>query len=80
MLTYVHPKTGAEQRSGSQRTGAGILALLTVAAFTAASWLVERPPAPVPATAPATQFSADRAWTHLERIATGGHAGRQHGR
>jgi Peptidase family M28 len=73
MLTYVHPKTGAEPRSGSRRTGgAGLLALLIVAAFTAASWLVERPPAPVPATAPATQFSADRAWTHLERIATSG--------
>jgi Peptidase family M28 len=73
MLTYVHPKTGAEPRSGSRRTGgAGVFALLILAAFMAASWLVERPPAPVPATAPATQFSADRAWTHLERIATGG--------
>ena len=68
MLTDVRPKT---ESPPGRRALAGLLAVLAVAAFTAVSRLVESPPAPRPATAPATEFSADRAWTHLERIAAG---------
>lgn len=45
-----------------------LLALLAVVAFVALSWRVEEPPEPLAASAPATAFSSDRAWSHLERI------------
>lgn len=42
--------------------------LLAVAAIVGIGWWIEQPPAPLPVTAPATEFSADRAWIHLEQI------------
>lgn len=47
---------------------ARIVAILAVVAFTATSWWLEGPPSPVAASAPAPEFSAERAWRHLERI------------
>jgi hypothetical protein len=49
---------------------AGVLALLVIAAAVAVSWAGQQPPAPLPASAPAAQFSAERALQHL-RVITG---------
>ena len=46
----------------------GALAFLTL--LIAWAKAAERPPSPAPASAPKTQFSATRAWGHLERIAS----------
>lgn len=43
-------------------------ALVAVVALTVSASLAQRPPAPLPASAPPGEFSAERAWTHLERI------------
>lgn len=43
--------------------------LRVVAALVAWAKVAERPPSSVPASAPKTEFSAGRAWGHLERIA-----------
>ncbi len=51
------------------RALAGLLALLVLAVAAVGSALGVRPPAPLPAGAPAEQFSAARAQAHLERIA-----------
>ena len=48
---------------------AGVLALLTLAAIVALSWALQRPPGPVPASAPVTAFSAERAYADLQHIA-----------
>ena len=48
---------------------AGVLALLALAAIVALSWVLQRPPTPVPASAPSTTFSAQRAYADLQRIA-----------
>lgn len=77
MITLTHRRRGAERPSqptpwpGAQPVLAAVVALLAVAACTAISWFVESPPAPLPAAAPTSDFSAERAWTHLERIAGG---------
>lgn len=47
----------------------GALAFLTL--LIAWAKAAERPPSPAPASAPKTQFSATRAWGHLEQIAGG---------
>jgi hypothetical protein len=44
-------------------------ALVVLATLVALAKAAERPPSPVPASAPMTEFSAERAWEHLERIA-----------
>ncbi|WP_232665300.1 M20/M25/M40 family metallo-hydrolase [Pseudonocardia sp. TRM90224] len=45
------------------------LALLVIVLYTALGWWHDEPPPPAPTTAPATEFSAERAWPVLERIA-----------
>ncbi|MBC3192665.1 M28 family peptidase [Pseudonocardia sp. C8] len=57
--------------SGTGRRGraAGLAGLVALALVVGAAWTVQRPPAPVPASAPATEFSAERALTHLRAIA-----------
>jgi hypothetical protein len=45
-------------------------ALAILALLIAWAKAAERPPSPAPASAPKTQFSAGRAWGHLERIAS----------
>jgi hypothetical protein len=47
---------------------ATIGALVVLAVLIAWTKAAERPPSPVPACAPETKFSAERAWGHLERI------------
>ncbi|WP_157252234.1 M20/M25/M40 family metallo-hydrolase [Nonomuraea typhae] len=58
--------------SPARRPVAGLVALAVLAAVAFAAWLAERPPAPLGEDAPAAQFSATRAWPHLEKIAGGG--------
>jgi hypothetical protein len=57
---------GAEVR---QRRMAGLVGLLALAAILAVSWMLQRPPAPVPASAPAAVFSAQRVYADLQHIA-----------
>ena len=47
----------------------GIVVALALAAFAAVSLLTLEPLAPRPASAPASEFSAERAFSHVERIA-----------
>ena len=56
-------------REVRRRQLAGVLALLALAAIVALSWVLQRPPTPVPASAPSTTFSAQRAYADLQRIA-----------
>jgi hypothetical protein len=51
---------------------AGVLALLVLAAVVGLAWVTQRPPSPVSASAPATEFSAERAAEHLRRITAEG--------
>ena len=46
----------------------GLAAIAVLAALTVASLTYVTPPAPVPASAPADQFSAERAFAHVDRI------------
>ena len=48
---------------------AGVVALLALAAIVALSWALQRPPTPVLASAPSTEFSAQRAYVDMQRIA-----------
>jgi hypothetical protein len=48
---------------------AGVVALLVLAALLALAWALQRPPAPAPASARATTFSADRAYADLQQMA-----------
>ena len=47
----------------------GAVAFLALAAIAALSWVLQQPPAQVPASAPTTAFSAERAYADLQRIA-----------
>ncbi|MFI6290651.1 M20/M25/M40 family metallo-hydrolase [Nonomuraea sp. NPDC050790] len=64
-------RTGVAPVRAPRRTLAGVVALVAVVAVAGAAWLFERPPAPAGPGAPAGEFSAARAWPHLEKIATG---------
>src|SRR5262245_22627941 len=46
----------------------GLAAIAVLAALAVASLAFVKPPAPVPASAPADQFSAERAFAHVDRI------------
>lgn len=52
-------------------TVAGLASLVVLAALAGMAKFAEAPPAPLPASAPETTFSAERAWEHLEQIAVG---------
>ena len=53
---------------GRRRIVVAISALVVLAALVAWAKAAERPPSPALASAPKIQFSAERAWGHLERI------------
>ena len=57
-----------------RRLLSGLAALVVLAALTVASLSFVEPPPPVPASAPADQFSADRAFAHVDRIGAQVHA------
>jgi hypothetical protein len=48
----------------------GFVALIALAGLTVASIWAVNPPSPAPATAPADEFSAGRAYQHVERVGT----------
>jgi hypothetical protein len=54
---------------GRRRALAAVGALVVLASLVAWAKAAESPPSPTPSTAPQTEFSAERAWEHLERIA-----------
>jgi hypothetical protein len=64
--TTSSPLNGREVHRGGV---IGAVALLTLTAIVALSWALQRPPTPVPASAPPTAFSAQRAYADLQRIA-----------
>lgn len=57
---------------GRPATVAARVALAVLATVVGLVWVAQRPPSPVPASAPAPEFSAARASAHLQRIAGGG--------
>jgi acetylornithine deacetylase/succinyl-diaminopimelate desuccinylase-like protein len=56
------------QAQGRRARMVGVLALLMLAAVVGLAWVAQRPPSSVSASAPATEFSAERAAEHLRRI------------
>jgi hypothetical protein len=59
----------APNRSAEHRRLLGVLVALVLGAFAAVSLLTLEPPDPLSASAPASEFSAERAFSHVERIA-----------
>jgi len=65
--------TAVQQTSERPRRLLGVVVLLVLGALTALSVLSLQPPAPVAADAPQQDFSAERAFVHVERLATETH-------
>lgn len=63
------PLPASPRTVGGRPRLAGLLALLAVLGLTAVSWLLGRPPQPLPSTAAADGFSAERAVEQLHIIA-----------
>jgi hypothetical protein len=63
----------APNRHAKQRRLLGVLVALVMGALAAVSLLALRLPDPLPASAPANEFSAERAFSHVERIAVRPH-------
>ena len=63
---HTAPDPAAGRTAG--RTAAGLVSLLIIAAVTVLSIVSVLPPKPAPADAPATDFSATRAYTHVATI------------
>lgn len=61
--------SGLVELRGRRRIAVVIGALVVLATLVALAKAAERPPSPAPASAPETEFSAERAWEHLEQIA-----------
>jgi len=59
----------APNRPAKYRRLLGIVVALVLGAFAAVSLLALQPPDPLPASTPASEFSAERAFSHVEQIA-----------
>ena len=59
----------APNRSARHRRLLGVVLALVLGSFAADSLLMLEPPDPLPASAPASEFSAERAFSHVEQIA-----------
>ncbi len=59
----------APNRPAKRRRLLGVAVALVLGAFAAVSLLALEPPDPLPATTPASEFSAERAFSHVEQIA-----------
>jgi hypothetical protein len=53
---------------GRRRVAMGVVSLVLLGAVVGMARLADASPEPLPASAPASMFSADRAWGHLEQI------------
>jgi hypothetical protein len=60
---------GTIETQSRRRPLAGLVASLVLVAAVGFAWVAQQPPPAVPASAPATEFSAERAGEHLRRIA-----------
>jgi Peptidase family M28 len=69
--TRLQPSAGASRRGLLQLVGATVLVVLVVVILGA--YLARTPPAPRPASSPVDQFSAERAFAHVEQIAATPH-------
>src|SRR5829696_1027145 len=67
----LQPSAGASRRGLPQLVGAAVLVVLV--AVIVGAYLARTPPAPRPASGPADQFSAERAFGHVEQIAATPH-------
>ena len=59
----------APNRPAKHRRLLGVVVMLVLATFAAISLLALQPPDPLPATVPASEFSAERSFSHVEQIA-----------
>jgi hypothetical protein len=58
----------APNRPAKHRRLLGVVVALVLGAFAAVSLLALRPPDPLPTSAPANEFSAERAFSHVEQV------------
>lgn len=59
----------ASKRPARQRRLLGVVVALVLIAFAVLTWLAVKPLEPQPATSPTNEFSAERAFSHVEQIA-----------
>jgi hypothetical protein len=69
--TRLQPSAGASRQGLPRLVGAAVLVVLV--AIIVGAYAARTPPAPRPASSPANQFSAERAFTHVEQIAATPH-------
>jgi prepilin-type processing-associated H-X9-DG protein len=65
----IEPKNLRGSKGAAKHRWIGVVVALVLGAFAAVSLLALEPPDPLPASAPASEFSAERALSHVEQIA-----------
>src|SRR5918995_4739044 len=65
----IEPKYFRRPKGAAKHRWIGVVVVLVLAAFAAISLLALEPPEPLPASAQASEFSAERAFSHVEQIA-----------
>src|SRR5215207_3823526 len=70
----IEPKNFRRPKGAAKHRWIGVVVALLLGAFAAISLLALEPPEPLPASAQASEFSAERAFSHVEQIAERPHA------
>jgi hypothetical protein len=65
----IEPKNFRRPKGAAKHRWIGVVVALVLGAFAAISLLALEPPEPLPASAQASEFSAERAFSHVEQIA-----------
>src|SRR5918997_2097512 len=65
----IEPKNFRRPKGAAKHRWIGVVVALVLGAFAAISLLALEPPDPLPASAPANEFSAERAFSDVEQIA-----------
>src|SRR5829696_7261549 len=65
----IEPKNFRGPKGAVKHRWIGVVVALVLGSFGAVSLLMLEPPDPLPASAPANEFSAERAFAHVEQIA-----------